>query len=41
MPLDKIQGNISAAKKRVDFQAFLDNTIAEKAKEREIYIVFG
>jgi len=37
----QIQDNITVAKKRVDFQAFLDDTIAEEAKERKICIIFG
>ncbi|MDP2785604.1 MAG: IS630 family transposase [Sulfurimicrobium sp.] len=35
----QIQGKITATKKRVDFQAFLDDVIAEQPKEREIHII--
>jgi len=37
----QIQDDITVAKKRVDFWAPLDDTIAEEAKKREINIIFG
>lgn len=35
----QIHGKITATKKRVDFQAFLDDVIAEQPIEREIHII--
>lgn len=35
----QIQGKITATKKRVDFQTFLDDVIAEQPKGREIHII--
>lgn len=35
----QIQGKITATKKRIDFQAFLDDVIAEQPEDRDIHII--